>query len=342
MAVYESGTYGDIIYGTSGADTINVYGDHIVAYGESGGDELYVDASRRYSDIEGVTLSGGEGRDLFGFTTNGNAIRSAVITDFSTSDGDGIAIISNNITTNYLKHTTNDDGDVVIRDSNDTIEFTLKGIKNFDDVADSPVIYGDYYGNVSQSMNTFEETTVPYGLTKYDGSNSLYVFSDYVGGVWLGGWDVINGVEVWGDDSITNIYGYLDTVENRILAGNTNDNYISANMYGSWLWGGFGGNDTLVGSSGADTFFVDQGLGNKTVVDCGENDLVWLWNISLSDISGLNLYEGDNTRSLDVTTYDGTEISIGSTRDTASTTVQLADGSKWKLNYSDVSWEYQP
>ena len=52
---------------------------------------------------------------------------------------------------------------------------------------------------------------------------------------------------------------------NAELAGNNNDNIIYAGTGETSLWGGFGGNDLLVGNFGKDSFYYGIGNGNDTI-----------------------------------------------------------------------------
>ena len=134
--------------------------------------------------------------------------------------------------------------------------------------------------------------------------------------------------------AITDIDARDDTVAGRILVGNENDNAICASEYGSSLWGGVGGDDTLFGGDGADGFVAGKDEGNTTIIDCADDDLVLLWNINLNDLStdmsgsssGINIALNDST------------INIARADDASSTTIQFANGTLRRYNYSDNSW----
>ena len=134
--------------------------------------------------------------------------------------------------------------------------------------------------------------------------------------------------------AITDIDARDDTVAGRILVGNENDNVIYASDYGSSLWGGIGGNDTLFGGDGADGFVAGKDEGNTTIIDCDDDDLVLLWNINLNDLStdmigsssGINIALDDST--INIARADGASI----------TTIQFANGTIRRYNYSDQSW----
>ena len=76
---------------------------------------------------------------------------------------------------------------------------------------------------------------------------------------------------------------YSSQFEVVIGADNAN-NLIYAGNGGSNLWGGYGGNDTLTGAAGYDEFNYKVGSGNDVIENAGDNDIVNLNDISMSDI----------------------------------------------------------
>lgn len=138
-------------------------------------------------------------------------------------------------------------------------------------------------------------------------------------------------------DGIT--WRYLYDGSGQVFEGNDGDNVLFASDYGDLLWGGTGGNDTLIGGAGDDVFQAGKGEGNTEIWFCEENDLVALWNISLEDISDVAFASADGFKAMKVTATDGTTIEIVSAEEVGSTDVQLGDGSQWRHNYSDGSWQ---
>ena len=67
---------------------------------------------------------------------------------------------------------------------------------------------------------------------------------------------------------------------NATLVGNASNNTITGAGTDSYstLWGGTGGNNELVGSTGEDTFLF-AGKTNDTISNFGEDDTVWLYNV---------------------------------------------------------------
>ncbi len=72
------------------------------------------------------------------------------------------------------------------------------------------------------------------------------------------------------------------------LAGNDNNNVITASSGGSTLWGGANGNDTLIGGDGADTFTYNAGNGNDVIKGADNHDVININNLKISDITGDN------------------------------------------------------
>ena len=77
-----------------------------------------------------------------------------------------------------------------------------------------------------------------------------------------------------------------DKFQAEVLIGADNDdNQIYAGNGGSSLWGGNGGMDTLTGGDGYDEFFYAMGSGHDVITNAGDNDIVNLLGVSLSQIT---------------------------------------------------------
>ena len=64
------------------------------------------------------------------------------------------------------------------------------------------------------------------------------------------------------------------------------------------LWGGEGGNDTLIGGDGEDTFIYGAGNGKDVIQGADANDTVVLSDITIDDIklTGNSLYVGNDIK----------------------------------------------
>lgn len=70
---------------------------------------------------------------------------------------------------------------------------------------------------------------------------------------------------------------------NNLLWGDWKDNQITDGSGNGNLWGGLGGNDTLTGGEGADTFFFEYNGGHDVITDAESHDTIWLFNTNISD-----------------------------------------------------------
>ena len=76
----------------------------------------------------------------------------------------------------------------------------------------------------------------------------------------------------------------------EVLVGANNvSNQIYAGSGGSTLWGGAGGADTLTGGAGFDEFIYTTGSGSDVIRNAGDNDVVNLAGVSLSQIVSANV-----------------------------------------------------
>ena len=93
------------------------------------------------------------------------------------------------------------------------------------------------------------------------------------------------------------------------IGGDHSNNQIYAGNGGASLWGGNGGADTLTGGEGYDEFFFAMGSGNDIVQNAGDNDVINLLGVSLSQISGFSY----DSSSVDLNFNDGGHLKVEST-----------------------------
>ena len=117
------------------------------------------------------------------------------------------------------------------------------------------------------------------------------------------------------------------------LVGNDYDNVITAGNNGSSLWGSFGGNDTLIGGDGEDTFWYELGNGNDKVVGATEDDTVYLNGITL-DMFADSTEATDS--SLKLNFEDGGSVSLDTNN---GTTFKTSDGASYVYNKESGSWD---
>ncbi len=125
----------------------------------------------------------------------------------------------------------------------------------------------------------------------YSGSDNNVVAYSYLGAK--------AGVIDGRDKSQAEIFIGGDHVDNQIYAGNG----------GSSLWGGNGGADTLTGGEGYDEFFFAMGSGVDVIQNAGDNDVVNLLGVSLSQISSFSY----DSSSVNLQFNDGGNLRVEST-----------------------------
>ena len=126
-------------------------------------------------------------------------------------------------------------------------------------------------------------------LIGYSGDDGKIVAYSYVAST--GG--IIDGRKKSASDISPNAVK-VDAAEILIGADNA-DNQIYAGNAGSSLWGGNGGSDVLTGGDGYDEFFYAIGSGNDVVKNAGSDDIVNLLEVSLEQISGVDVQANEVT-----------------------------------------------
>ncbi|MBQ7198400.1 MAG: hypothetical protein IJS29_03960 [Selenomonadaceae bacterium] len=94
-----------------------------------------------------------------------------------------------------------------------------------------------------------------------------------------------------------------------MIGGDNANNQIFAGSGGSSLWGGNGGTDTMTGGDGYDEFFFAMGSGNDLVKNAGDNDVINLLGVSLSQISSFSY----DSSSVDLNFNNGEHLKVEST-----------------------------
>ena len=127
-------------------------------------------------------------------------------------------------------------------------------------------------------------------------NSTLFLESWQSENIWLGGWDYFNNTEVWGNSTLSNI----DSSNNdyaHILAGNDLSNRIIAGSGSTSMWGGNGGNDTMIGGAARDYFVYINGNGN---------DLAKNFKAGSSEDSDIVALQGD----LDMLEREGNTVTV--------------------------------
>ena len=118
----------------------------------------------------------------------------------------------------------------------------------------------------------------------------------------------------------------------EILFGmNNKNNVLRAGNGGSYLWGGYLGNDELYGGAGEDGFIYDINGGNDTVYNAESQDTVFLRNVDLSQITSAQI--NDNGVNISFT-YGGSLNVFGQ----PANFVIENDGAVYSVDYQNKTW----
>lgn len=145
-----------------------------------------------------------------------------------------------------------------------------------------------------------------------------------------------SAVNMWLDGSQGVAYSDIDIIDasgntgNTTIAGSAIAETITGGTGNASLWGGNGKDaDVLNATSGSTTmFFYGQNQGND-VINGSANDMVNLYGLNLADVKSANI---ENSRVVFTTTANDT-VTVNGVQ-----TFQLADGTKWKADYTTNQW----
>ncbi len=308
------------VNGGAGNDSIEVDGSHVKVFANTGNDYIDVEGS-------GVTVFGGEGNDTISLTDDEDEIDNVWL-----NVGTGDDVVTNYLYSDKVKLVTGDVTDINI-DGEDVLLVTSSGSVRIKDSKGNLITTVDGSGN--ETTRTYTESsssTIPSGLTV--SSTKMTVSADYVGAVWLNGWDIFSNKAVYGSTSIVEIDATRNS-KDLILAGNSQNNTIRAGSGDTQLWGGLGsGNDTLIGGNGDDVFWYGKGDGTDVINRCSDDDLLNLYNINLSDITSLDT---SSDSQIVVNINDGGKLTVNTTGST--TDFKLGDGNTWQIDNSTKKWK---
>ena len=122
----------------------------------------------------------------------------------------------------------------------------------------------------------------------------------------------------------------------QIVFGSDSSDTIKAGSGGSMLWGGLGGNDTLVGGDGVDTFIYTAANGNDVIQSASDNDVVDMSTVSVFDLTSIQT----SGKTINLTTNTGGTISV-QCNSVYSPKFQLAEGNvRYSFSqYSQNGWQ---
>ena len=163
--------------------------------------------------------------------------------------------------------------------------------------------------------------------------NTLTLNNAFYTSVWLDGENIFSGEEVYKNDYIVNVNA-ANTTNDTALAGNNQNNKITAGSGDTNLWGGWAGNDTLVGGSGDDVFWYTLGGSNDVIENVSSKDSINLFGVGLSDISGINITNSD----MYFTFNDGGSLNVLGGATAQNTFTLGADGTSWRFDNNSGGW----
>ncbi len=177
-------------------------------------------------------------------------------------------------------------------------------------------------GNTKTANSFTYDSTINY----YQGgkeSDTLVVAGEEDANIWLDGstgvtYSSIENVTATGSGNVT-------------LAGGSASEQISAGSGDASLWGGIGGNDTLTGGTGTNTFFFGKNNGSDVVTSTSETDRVMLYDVALSDVKSF----GETNGAMVIALNDGSKLTVNSVA--SGTTFQTTDGA-WSYDTTTQTW----
>ncbi len=334
------------VWGSSANETITVNGSRdngarkYVAAGAgndviiSGGNSTVNAGNNLYFGTSGGTVFS-SGRDTvqnFNFYKGGNNDP-----DMSGADllylGDKSRYNGVNVTANQVEISLGEDK-VIIRDDGGFSNSDNKIMRVQFDSNTAPI--SNIKLGISGNVNSFTydgETDYYWGNTSR-ARDTLNVASELSNvNIWLNDKNYDNNT--YGGIGVINASSVADT--KLTLAGSADNNviYAGGNNTSSSLWGGGGEANTLVGGNGEETFFYFKNIGytdndgnyhasRDTFDRVSENDLIWLYDVTLNDIDYEKTQSGITNNKITVTLTDGTEIGV--TNMSTNTNFRISNG----------------
>lgn len=289
-----------------------------VIYAGSGGDSMWGNGSTN------DTMYGGIGRDMFWYGTgDGNdCIRN--FTCGSDENSDIINFYDYGISTAYRDngtvHILLTNGEELLMPTEYNADTEIQYSSNASSINRAKV--GDRY--VANTFTYDADINIFLGCST---SNTLKVEDSRRNMIWLNG-------------DYGQIFYDIDCVDaststgNNYIVGQTNKNVLIKGGEGnSSLWGGTGSaNDTLIGGAGNERFLFGRNEGNDLISGAGDNDTVDFYNITLNELTSLDMSSGSNFTAY----FNNGAYSLKVENFSNSTSFRFSDGSAWI--YDKKNW----
>lgn len=163
-------------------------------------------------------------------------------------------------------------------------------------------------------------------LTIENGRNKIIDFSDTHGNT---------GVYAYAAGDAGVIDGRIFANFEIIVGAENKSNNLIAGIGGANLWGGAGFSaDILTGNLGIDNFTVGKSDGNDHIANAARDDVVDLYDVSLSDIVDIST----DGNLIGVAFNTGFVMTVES-KDNVSPIFQLSDGTRYAYNHSTSAWQ---
>ena len=335
------------VYGSSANETISVYGSNdngarkYVAAG-GGNDTIYSGGNSSsvagnffyFGTHNGYTYSSGN-NDLYNYS-----FYKSTDADYSTSD-----LVYLGASSNYASLSVNADrAEIALKDDTKVRIHSDGAFSNTDNhivriqFGDDEKIYNTKLGMTS-SVNAFT----------YDGVTDLYLGNSGRGRDTLNVASDLGNVNIWLNDNnldknkydgvgVINAGNVADT--KLTLAGSGSNNTIVAggSNTSTSLWGGGGEANSLIGGNGEDTFFYFKQYGytdndgqfhssNDRIDRVDSNDLIWLYDVTLSDIDA------------DKTSIASNQITVGLTNGSSIIVTNMSQETNFRLSNGTGGWQ---
>ena len=327
------------VYDYSGNDTTMATGNNKTLHSGHGNDVLIVGGSNN-------TLTGGGGYKTYIMSTglvgvDGSAVGTAAynpnfsdtvsVTITDAESGDSYYMRDRGI---YgINASTTSDG-VVLSSTSGRINVLMAGQRDWNSVKNNLITLDNAQGYVGtytleQAVGLAQSGPIP-PAGVFTNGDYLLASSSFVGNLIMS-----SSSANYTNNQIVTIDATQNYQVGMQLGGNSNSNAIYAGQGGNILWGGDDTTtDYLFGGAGTDIFLAGKNDGNDAVFNTGTNDIIHLYDVSLSDIVA-SAYDA-NTIALGLSSGNVISVANG---DAISSTFTLADGSAYRFNRATNSWQ---
>ena len=327
--------YGAAVYVAlgDGEDYFSGNGANNTITGGAGSDKIWL--SGNTSANTQINYTYGDGNDVIYYFTSDDKIYITTPTNFTTARNDEDMYLTfdnrESISLKYVDSAVGSENFVIISsgDNSNVLQKNESGYtysggnKYISDYASEKINYQTDYQGFSFNDTDFILSSSSGNLTvqnvrdklidvAIDGNTVAYAFMASSSGV-------ING-------------GGISQLE-IILGGSYTSNEFIAGNGGSSMWGGVCGIDTLTGGDGNDNFFFGKNDGVDLINNASSADLIYLYDINLSDIVSVSY----GTNQINLNLSSGSYLQVSGV-DNNSATFQLTDGSKFKCDTNTQAW----